>query len=158
MGTKVERVPNRNLAFLFDGKFLQIVTALKKDFLTESQKQQQMDESSTLAAHQDWETKYLETVVGEKIKVDSEKIRLSNNKDALLWSFRVPDKDQGKVKRQVFLTVVKGESILVLNGAETPTVDLDTARRFLLESVATLKISDKPLTQDEAKKLASKSN
>src|SRR5258708_7009814 len=157
-GKTVERVPNKNLAFMIDGKFLQIVTALDKDFLTDTQKQQKLDERTTLLAHRDWELKYLEQTVGEKLTVDSEEISIPNSKPALIWTFPVPPKDRDKVKKQVFLSVCKAESVLVLNGAVTSDADENVVRRFLLETVATLKIREKPLSRGEAVELASKAN
>ena len=154
-GKTVERVPNKNLAFLIDGKFLQIVTAHNDDFLTDGQKQQKLDEKTILLTHRNWESKFLEDTVGEKLAVDSEEISLVNSKAALLWSFLVPQKDRDKVKRQVFLSTCKGSSVLVLNGAVTSDVDENAVRRFLLETVATLKIREKPLSQKEAVELAS---
>lgn len=157
-GKAVRPVPNTNLAFLIDGKFIQVVTAFNKDFLTNSQKLQKLDEKALLLAHRDWESKYMEDTVGEKLAIDSEEMLLTNGKPALLWSFATPERDREKVRRQVFLSVCKGESILVLNGAETPEIDKDTVRRFLLETVLTLKIREKPLSRVEAMELASKAN
>ncbi|MGB7203696.1 MAG: hypothetical protein WBD16_15735 [Pyrinomonadaceae bacterium] len=157
-GKVVERIPNKNLAFLIDGKFLQIVTAFKKDFLSDKQKEQKLDEKSILSAHLSWESTYLEKTIGEKLEINSEAITLSNSKNAVLWSFLVPKKDQGEVKRQVFLTTVKDESVLVLNGAVTSKVGEDAVRQFLLQTATTLTIRSKPLTLNEAKELASKMN
>jgi len=157
-GKAFERVQNDNLAFLMDGKFIQIVTAIDKAFLTDSQQQQRLDERAILRAHRDWESKYLGDTASEKLVVDSEEISLSNGKSALLWSFLSPQKDREKVKRQIFLCVCKGESVLVLNGAETTDVDRDTVRRFLLETIATLKTGEKPLSRAEAVELARKVN
>ncbi len=157
-GNDVEPVENRNLAFLIDGKFLQVVTAFKKDFLSDKQKKEDLDDKSILAAHFIWESSYLEQVVGEKLDIISETISLPNNKAAILWSFRTPEKDKGEVLRQVFLTTVNGESVLALNGAVTSSVGESTVRDFLLATAATLSVRDKPLTQKEAKELASKMN
>lgn len=157
-GNDVEPVENRNLAFLIDGKFLQVVTAFKKDFLSDKQKKEDLDDKSILAAHLIWESSYLEQVVGEKLDIISETISLPNNKAAILWSFRTPEKDRGEVLRQVFLTTVNGESVLALNGAVTSSVGESTVRDFLLATAATLSVRDKPLTQKEAKELASKMN
>jgi len=153
-----EQVKNKNLAFLVDGKFLQVVTAFTGDFISDIQKQQQPDEKTILLSHRDWESKYLEQTVGEPLKVDSEAISLANGKPALFWSFLVPEKDRAKVKRQVFLTVCKGESVLVLNGAVTPEVSEQAVRQFLLETINTLRIRERPLSRAEAVELATTVN
>ena len=157
-GKDFERVPNQNLAFLVNGKFLQITAAFKKDFLTGGQLQQDLNETGILLAHKNWESNYLGQLLHETLKIDSEPVKLSTNKDALLWSFLVPESSKSEVKKQMFLTVVNGESVVVLNGAVTSTVDEATVRRFLFEVAVTLKASKKALSREDAVKLASKMN
>ena len=153
-GVRLERVPNQNMAFLFDDKFLQVVAALKADFLTNDQKTQSLDEVAVLNTHRDWESKFLSEKLGKKLDVQSEQIKLSDGKSALIWSF-VPPHDAGSVKKQFFLTVVHREAVVFLNGAATATASEQTVRRFLLETIGTLRSSNKPLSQSEAVKLAS---
>ena len=157
-GKDFEQIPNKNLAFLINGKFLQITAAFKKDFLTPGQEKQSLNETGILLAHKDWESNYLEQIVHETLKTVSEPVKLSNNQDALLWSFLVPESSKSEVKRQVFLTVVNGESVVVLNGAVTATVDEATVRKFLFEVAVTLKPSKKPISRESSIKLASKTN
>ena len=153
----IEPIPNRNLAFLFDDKFLQIVSAQKNDFLTDAQKKQSLDEAAVLSAHRDWESNYLSGELGEKLKIESEQIKLSNGKPALIWSF-VPPKNSGTVKKQVFITVASRVAIVVLNGASTATVSEQAVRTFLLDTINTLHLTEKPLSQADAVKMASKKN
>ncbi len=157
-GKDFERVPNKNIAFLVDGKFLQITSAFNRDFLAEDQRKEKLDEKAILTTHGDWESNYLGQVLGENLKIDSEHIKLSNSKNALLWSFMVPKNVKGEVKKQIFLSVTKGESVLVLNGAVTSTVNEEAVRRFLLETAVTLKVSEKALSRKEAEDLALKIN
>jgi len=157
-GKNFEPIQNKNVAFLLDGKFLQIVTALTSDFLTDAQRQQKLDDKGILTAHREWESKYLEGSIGDKLKLDSEFVSLSNGKTGLLWSFPVPENAGGTVDRQIFLTLVKGDRVMVLNGAVTPTINGAAVRKFLLDTVQTLRTSVNPLTQEDAQKLAGKAN
>jgi len=151
-GSNFENIPNQDVAFLLDGKFLQVVSASTKDVLADSKRQQKLDDNEILIAHQTWETKYLKDDAGATPKISSEFIKLSNGKTALLWSYRMSEKPGAE--RPVFLTVVKDDHVLELNGKITPTVSQTAARNFLLETIQTLKTSPNPLSQADAQRLA----
>ena len=155
-GTNIENIPNQNVAFLLDRQFLQVVTASVNDILADSKRQQKLDDNEILIAHQAWETKYLKDDTGVKPKISSEFVKLSNGKTALLWSYRMSEKPDAE--RPVFLTVVKGDHVLELNGKITPTVTQAAARSFLLDTIQTLKTSPAPLSQADAQRLAGKAN
>lgn len=153
-GSNFENIPNQNVAFMLGGKFLQVVTASTNEILADSQGQQKPGDNEILIAHQVWETKYIKDETGMKPKINSEFLKLSNGKTALLWSYRMSDKPGEKVERQVFLTVVKGEQVLVLNGKITPATTEPAVRAFLLDTLQTLRTSTGPLSQDDAQRLA----
>ena len=155
-GTNFEQITNANIAFHLDGKFLQVVTVSTTDVLADSKRQQKLDDNELLIAHQTWETKYLKDDAGAAPKVSSEFIKLSSGKTALLWSYRMSEKPGAE--RPVFLTVVKDDHVLELNGKVTQTVTQTAARNFLLETMQTLKTTPNPLTQEDAQRLAKTPN
>ena len=155
-GSNFENIPTKDVAFLLDGKFLQVVTASTIDILADSKRQQKLDDNEILIAHQTWETKYVKDDAGATPKISSEFLKLSNGKTALLWSYRMSEKPGAE--RPVFLTVVKDDHVLELNGKITPTVTQTMARSFLLETIQTLKTTPNPLTQEDAQRLAGKAN
>jgi len=155
-GTNFENITNSNVAFHLDGKFLQLVTVSTTDVLADSKRQQKLDDNELLIAHQTWETKYLKDDAGAAPKISSEFIKLSNGKTALLWSYRMSEKPGAE--RPVFLTVVKDDHVLELNGKITATVTQTAARNFLIETIQTLKTSPTPLSQADAQRLAGKAN
>jgi hypothetical protein len=155
-GSNFENIPNQDVAFLLDGKFLQVVSASTKDVLADSKRQQKLDDNEILIAHQTWETKYLKDDAGAAPKISSEFIKLLNGKTALLWSYRMSEKPGAE--RPVFLTVVKDDHVLELNGKITATVTQTAARNFLIETIQTLKTSPTPLSQADAQRLAGKAN
>ena len=63
-GSNFENIPTKDVAFLLDGKFLQVVSASTKDVLADSKRQQKLDDNEILIAHQTWETKYLKDDAG----------------------------------------------------------------------------------------------
>lgn len=157
-GKDLERVENKNLAFLIDGKFLQIVSAFKSEFLPPDRKSEKFNESKILTTHRDWEGDYLGKALNEKLSIESDELKLKNDKTALIWSFTVPKSAGGSVKKQIFLTVDKGESLLVLNGAVTRETSEELVRRFLIDTANTLRVYEKPLNQKEAIEVAEKVN
>ncbi|MEQ1924057.1 MAG: hypothetical protein ABL952_16255 [Pyrinomonadaceae bacterium] len=157
-GRDFQKIENKNMAFLIDGKFLQVVSAFTKEFLTEVQQKEKLDESKILASHLSWETAYLSSELNEKLMIESEQITLQGGKIGVLWGFPVPKTTDGMVKKQVFLTVAKGASVLVLNGAVTSATDEKAVRAFLIETAKTLRTYEKPLSQKEATELAVKAN
>jgi len=156
-GNKIKPIPDKRIMFLADGKFLQLMTVPKKDFLKKAQKQD-LDDKAILAAHRDWEAQYLGTVFKETLKVDSSWQKLSNKTDALWWSFEMPSKTNSQAKKQVYLIVSKGDYILLLNSVVTEKVDEKTVQQFLMDTMATLKINKKPLSLKRAQEQILKEN
>lgn len=156
-GNEIKPIPDKRIMFLADGKFLQLMTVLKKDFLKKTQKQD-LDDKTVLTAHRDWEAQYLGTVFKETLKIDSSWQKLSNGTDALWWSFEVPTKANSEAKKQVYLIVSKGDHILLLNSVVTEKVNEKTVQQFLMDTMATLKINKKPLSLRKAQEQILKEN
>jgi hypothetical protein len=144
-GNKLE--PGREtMMFRIDGKFFQVQTAGKKLFL-KSPDDTKLDDKAVLAAHRDWERDYIADVLKRELKVESEWIKLPGGKDALAWSYDMPKVvDNQTAKKQFYLTVVKRDHVLVLNSAlEDERAEKET-KQLLLQSLLTLKPSDKPMS------------
>lgn len=156
-GNDIRPVPDQRLLFFVDGKFLQMKTVGKKDFLKKAQ-MKDLDDKAILTTHRDWEAQYLGGVFKETLKIDSSWQKLANGMDALWWSFEMPAKDKGQAKKQVYLIISKGDHILLLNSAVTDKIDEKTAQQFLLETMATLKINKKPLSLKKAQEQLLKEN
>jgi len=156
-GNEIRPIPDKRLMFLADGKFLQLMTVPKKDFLKKAQKQD-LDDKAILTAHRDWEVQYLGGVFKETLKIDSSWQKLSNGMDALWWNFEMPAKANSQAKKQVYLIVLKGDHILLLNSVVTAKVDEKTVQQFLIDTMATLKINKKPLSLKKAQEQILKDN
>jgi len=156
-GNEIKPIPDKRIMFLADGKFLQLMTVPKKDFLKKAQKQD-LDDKAILTAHRDWEVQYLGGVFKETLKIDSSWQKLSNGMDALWWNFEMPAKEKSQAKKQVYLIVSKGDHILLLNSVVTDKVDEKTVQQFLTDTMATLKIYKKPLSLKKAQEQILKDN
>jgi hypothetical protein len=128
----------------------QIQLASIADFAPDAKKKK-LDDKSILAAHRDWETTFIEGLLHSKLKVQAFSARLSSGSDAALWQFDMPDGMNADAKKQVYLTVVSKPYVLLLNGVATAAVSDDVTRKYLLDTMATLKISSVPI---DVKKLS----
>lgn len=142
-GRDVKQASTERKFFSVDGMFLQIVDASIKDFVQPAQRQS-LDDKAILEAHRDWETKFLEGEYKAKLKTESSWQKLTNGKDALLWAASVPETAKTNVRKQMYLSIVKGDYILLLGGVATDTITEEATQQLLLRTMQTVKTSDKP--------------
>lgn len=139
-----------HIFFSVDGMIFQIQLALIRDFAPDA-KEKKLDDKSILAAHRDWEAKFIEGLLGSKLRVQTFNAKLSSGSEASMWQFDMPEGMNAEAKKQVYLTVVSKDYVLLLNSVATATISDDEGRKFLLDTMATLKTS--PVAID-VKKLA----
>jgi uncharacterized protein involved in high-affinity Fe2+ transport len=142
-GKDVRQTSTDRKFFSVDGMFLQIVDVSLENVL-QAAKRQDLDDKAILEAHRDWEAKFMEGEYKAKLKIESSWQKVPNGNDALLWQASVPESAKGNVKKQVYLTVVKGDYVLMLGGAVTDTSGEGAIEQLLLKTIETLKTSDKP--------------
>lgn len=133
---------------MVDGRFFEIQTTKKEQFLNPNDKT--LDDKAVLAAHRDWERDYASGLLKAELKVESEWLKLPTGQDALGWSYKMPKGPQsGTVKKQFYLTLVNREHVIVLNSALEGGEEKDT-KQLLLQTMLTLKPTDKPLNIQKA--------
>jgi hypothetical protein len=64
---------------------------------------------------------------------------------ASLWEFDMPEGINAEVKAQLYVTVVRGDYVLMLNCEATTSTPKVEVRKFLLDTIATLKTSSDPI-------------
>lgn len=149
-GKTIKPVQDHALWFTVDGKFFQIVTASKSEFLKDPN-EKSLDDKAILSSHQVWESDYIAETLNSKLKVGSELIKLSNGTTAMKWSFDMPHvADKQTAIRQLYLSVVKGDRVLALNTVVEANDDETTLQKLLIDTMTTLKPSDKPLSLEKA--------
>lgn len=157
-GKNVRQISTQQVRFSVDGMFLQIVNAPTSNFIA-SVNRKTMDDKAILEAHRDWEVKFMEGDYKEKLKVESSWQKLSNGKDALVWQINVPDSAHSNVTKQISLTLMRGDFVLMLGGVVTDTISESASRQLLLNTAETLKTSDQPIDlrklQESIRKVAS---
>jgi hypothetical protein len=136
--------------FNVDGMVVQVQLALVNEFAPDA-KARRLDDKAILAAHRDWESKFLEGLLSSKLKLQSFNAKLSAGGEASLWQFDMPEGMNADTRKQLYLTVVRGEYVVLLNAAAITSISEETARKFLLDTMATLKISPTPI---DVKKLS----
>ena len=129
-----------HIFFMVDGMALQIQVAPIREFAPDA-KEKKLDDRAILAAHRDWESSFIAGLLKNKIQLHTFNVRLSNGGDASLWQFDMPEGMNVEEKTQLYLTVVREGGVVMLNNVATATISEEAARKFLLDTMATLKTS-----------------
>ena len=140
----------QHIFFSVDGRILQIQLAGIINFAPNA-KEKKLDDKAILAIHRDWEVKYVEGLLHSKVTVQTFNTKLSNGADALMWQFDMPKEMNAEAQKQLYLTLVAKDYVLLLNSESTAALPDADGRKFLLDTIATLKIS---ATLIEVKKLS----
>jgi hypothetical protein len=143
-GKDIKRVNDPDHIFLaVDGKMLQIQAAAIRDFAPDA-KERKLDDKAVLAAHRDWESKYIEGLLKHKLTLHSFSVNTSALGTASLWEFDMPEGMNAEARTQLYVTVVRGDYVVMLNCEATTTTSEVEVRKFLLDTFATLEISSDP--------------
>ncbi len=127
-----------------DGLVFQVQVAEVGQFAPDARKQK-LDDKAILAAHRDWEWKFLEDLLKNKLTVQSTNLKLSSGAEALAWQFDMPLGLKADGEKQLYLTTTSGDYVIVLNAVANIPNPEPAARKFLLDTIATLKISPTPI-------------
>ena len=130
-----------SVAFNVDGVVFQLQTVAISEFLKNAKKQK-LNDHEVLMAHRDWETQYLEQTAGTKLNVTSTPQQLSNGSQGLLWKY---DKPKTRGSEQMYLTMVSGSSVVILNGVVSERNPASAVQQLLLNTISTLKVSARPI-------------
>lgn len=129
-----------HIFFSVDGRPLQIQLAAISSFAPDA-KEKKLDDKAILAAHRDWEAKYIEDLVKSNLAVRTFNTKLSDGRDAIMWQFDMPEGMKAESQKQLYLTLVAKDYVLLLNTEATVATPDTDGRKFLLDTIATLKLS-----------------
>ena len=129
-----------HIFFSVDGVVFQLQMAAISEFAKDA-KEKKLDDRAILAAHRDWESKFIEGLLNTKLTVRNFNVRLSNGNDASLWQFDMPISENSEATKQIYLTSVNKDYVLLLNIALTSAISEADSRKYLLDTMGTLKIS-----------------
>lgn len=141
-GQNVRQTSLEYVQFNVDGMFLQIVNAKVSEFVAD---RKGVDDKSILEAHKKWEVKYVENQIMQTLTVDRSESKEINGKQALVWSFVNPAAAKENVKKQVYLSLVNNDYVLLIGGLATDKITDDVTVKFLETTAKSLKISDQPI-------------
>jgi hypothetical protein len=145
---------SKNLYFEVDGRFLQINTPPISDFEKGTPFHPEFPET-ILRDHRTWELDYISKMVGRQLFPSTEWIKLDNGGTSLFWTYNVPNfsSDANQARKQFYITTVKGDHIFLVNSAQVGEDDEKAIRKFLFDTINTLKPSDKPLSLEKASEM-----
>ena len=130
-----------SVAFNVDGVVFQLQTVAISEFL-KNVKKQKLSDQAILIAHLDWETQYLEQTAGTKLNVTTAPQQLSSGSQALIWKY---DRPKTRGSEQMYLTMVSGSSVVILNGVVSERNPASAVQQLLLNTISTLKVSARPI-------------
>jgi hypothetical protein len=146
-----------HIFFNVDGMVFQLQLAEISEFAPDA-RMKKLDDKTILAAHRDWESKFVEGMLGKKLQVQTLNAKLSNGGDALLWQFDMPEGMNADAKKQLYLTIVSKNYVLLLNGVANAAVSETIVRKYLLDTISTLKISLVPIDVSQLSESIRKGN
>lgn len=139
-----------NIFFSVDGLPFQIQSLPISNFAPDARKNK-LGDQAILFAHRDWEAKFIaDELLHHKLTVQTSMTKLGNGAEALIWQFDVPKELAGDARKQIYLTVVSKDYVILVNSVVNDNFSEETVRGFLLDTMNTLKVSD---TRIDVKKL-----
>jgi hypothetical protein len=154
LGFTIELAGNRiqplndpdHIFFDVDGLVFQIQSLPISDFAPEAKKQK-LNNQSILAAHRDWESQFIsQQLLRTKVIVKSSDQNLVSGREVMFWSFDLPENLRtNDAKTQVYLTTVAGDYVILLNSVVGEAGSVAVVNKFLLDTIATLKVSASPI-------------
>ncbi|MDX6306642.1 MAG: hypothetical protein QOI77_3611 [Blastocatellia bacterium] len=139
-----------NIFFAVDGLPFQIQSLPIGNFAPEARKNK-LDDKAILFAHRDWESNFIaDELLHKKLAVQSSSVTLANGSEGLIWQFDMPKEVGGEAKKQIYLTRVNKGYVILLNSIINDTFPEEVVRKFLVDTINTLKVSD---AQIDVKKL-----
>jgi hypothetical protein len=139
-----------NIFFAVDGLPFQIQSLPIGNFAPEARKNK-LDDKAILFAHRDWESNFIaDELLHKKLAVQSSSVTLANGSEGLIWQFDMPKEVGGDAKKQIYLTRVNKGYVILLNSIINDTFPEEVVRKFLVDTINTLKVSD---AQIDVKKL-----
>jgi hypothetical protein len=131
-----------NIFFAVDGMPFQIQSLPIGNFAPDARKNK-LDDKAILFAHRDWESKFVaDELLHSKLAVQSSSVKLANGSEALAWQFDVPKELGGDAKKQMYLTRVSKDYVILLNSVVNDSFSEEVVRKFLLDTINTLQVSD----------------
>lgn len=143
--------------FNVDGMVLQVQSVAVSKFLEGTHKIEQSSQA-ILAAHKDWEARFIESSLHSKLNVQSSGLKLKDGRDALLWKFDMPKGAKSDAKRQLYLSIVNDNHVLLLNGIMTGKQKEEVVLSLLVNAMETLQNSTKPFDLLELQESIRKKN
>ncbi len=146
-GKDIEEIKGgSNPTFVVDEKLLQIIQVDTKFFVSGNEK---LTEEEILERHKVWESDYLSGQFGKKLELRSEKVTVKDFK-TMFWGYQRPTENT-EYDRDYLLTRVIGNNILALTVSLYVGDKVSDYQKFLVETIGTVKIGDKPF---DVKKLS----
>jgi hypothetical protein len=141
----------KDVYFKADGIIIQIQCAATSQFI-KAPRQPLRDPETVLIAHRDWESQYVGSFFGHQPNVQSVAQKSSDGRESLYWKLDIPENFKPPGKTRLFLTTINGEYVIVLTSVLMSSEEEQRVRKFMFDTLATLKVSAKPFDVPQPEK------
>jgi hypothetical protein len=133
-----------NVMFALNDYLFQVLSLDVSSFCS-AQEKDKLSPREVLLKHKSWELNYVSQVMNEQLSARGDFVSLPSKREALFWSFLLPEKLKADVRTQAFLSYSLGERVLVLSASVLQNQSTDTAKSLLIDSLGTLRVSTNPI-------------
>jgi hypothetical protein len=130
-----------------DGRGIQFNVVSLSDFLS-SEEMKNKNDSAVLWKHMNFERSYFEEHLKTRLNVKAENKKCGNGRAILVWSFKMPEKKDGNVKKQLFVSTRLKSHVLVLNGIILKESEYKEMFKILENGMSTLLLKDTPINPE----------
>jgi hypothetical protein len=123
-----------------NNKALQYVVVEKKNYIIEGKTSTELE---ILANYVSNEVSYISRQFKTKLEAQMQKAPLSNEKDVVIWWYKMPDGMNEQVSNQLFVSIIIGDKIFGVASPQFTYQKFEEVRDFLMDIISTLKNVDK---------------
>jgi len=146
---------NNNFFLNVEGKGVQVNVVALSEFLSSEEIKKDTNELDIIKKHSQFELNYIQDMMKMQLDVKSEHKRCKNGRLILVWSFDMPKMPEAKdntVKRQLLVTTVVRNHVLVLDGIIVNENDYDEFYSLLENCMNTVELHKTPFEPEEQEK------
>ena len=130
-----------------NGKGIQFNVVNVSDFLT-PEEIKKCDDSAVLWKHMKFERSYFEENLKTSLAVKAENKKCGNGRPILVWSFKMPEKKDGNVKKQLIVSTVTKNHVLTCNGILLKEKDYKDFYNVLADGMNSLRLEKNPINPE----------
>jgi hypothetical protein len=95
-----------------------------------------------MVSHVMSEVEYQSKIFKAQLKLQMQKVTISENMEGLLWHYEIPEHISQEVKSQIFISVIIGDYIVGVSSTQFINQNFDHVKNFLMEVAKQIRYTD----------------